>query len=269
MERPNSRQKETAAQVAPEEDDAGQTRAPAKRQATPEEAEAGRPQALARRQAPAATTTDRVRDPAKGKCLEEVPPTEKEKEKEKKKKKRSSVEEFELWEIGTSGPALDLPAEEEPIRLKKRRLQRPASREDGTTTIAVDRFPTKGPPTRTMVRIVPRGANATGGHATATTTTSDRGGGSYGGGADHDGGSGGRGRTGGGGNSAGSKGAADNGGRGNSARSRGEAGVGARGRTSGGTEQHPGSYLEFGRKNSDRISSMGCGYTADRCRGSR
>jgi hypothetical protein len=63
----------------------------------PEEAEAGRPQAPPKRQASAAVTTDRVRDPAKGKWLEEVPPTEKEKEKEKKKRKRSSAEEFELW----------------------------------------------------------------------------------------------------------------------------------------------------------------------------
>jgi hypothetical protein len=99
---------------------------------------------------------DRVRDPAKGKWLEEVPPTEKEQEKEKKKKKRASAAEFELWEIGTSGPALGSPAEEEPVRPKKRRLQRPASRENGTTTISVDRFPAKGPPTRTTVRIVLR-----------------------------------------------------------------------------------------------------------------
>jgi hypothetical protein len=90
------------------------------------------------------------------KWLEEVPPTEKEKEKEKKKRKRSSAEEFELWEIGTSGPTPDSPAEEEPVRPKKRWLRRPASREDGTTTIAVDQFPAKGPPTRTTVRIVPR-----------------------------------------------------------------------------------------------------------------
>jgi hypothetical protein len=111
MERPSSRQKETAVQVAPEEDNAGRL---AKRQAASEETEAGRPQAPARRQAPAVVTTDRVRDPAKGKWLEEVPPTEKEQEKEKKKKKRASAEEFELWEVGTSGPAPGSPAEEEP-----------------------------------------------------------------------------------------------------------------------------------------------------------
>jgi hypothetical protein len=119
MERPSNRQKETTVQGAPEEDIAGR---PAKRQAAPEEVEAGRPQAPARRQAPAAATTDWVRDPAKGKWLEEVPPTEKEQEKEKKKKKRASAEEFELWEIGTSRPAPGSPAEEEPVRLKKRRL---------------------------------------------------------------------------------------------------------------------------------------------------
>jgi hypothetical protein len=73
MERPRSRQKETAAQVAPEEDNAGR---PAPRQVALEEAEAGRPQAPARRQAPAAATTDRVRDLSKGKWPEEVPPTE-------------------------------------------------------------------------------------------------------------------------------------------------------------------------------------------------
>jgi hypothetical protein len=111
MERPSSRQKETAAQIVLEEDKAGQ---PAKCQAVPEEAEDGRSQAPARRQTPAAANTDRVRDPANGKWLEEVPPTEKEKEKEKKKKKRSSAEEFELWEIETSGPAPGSPAEEEP-----------------------------------------------------------------------------------------------------------------------------------------------------------
>jgi hypothetical protein len=86
MERPSSRQKETTAQVAPEEDNA---RRPAQGQAAPEEAEAGQPQAPARRQAPVAVTTDRVCDPTKGKWPEEVPPTEKEEEKEKKKKKRS------------------------------------------------------------------------------------------------------------------------------------------------------------------------------------
>jgi hypothetical protein len=125
-ERPSNRQKETAAQPAPEQD------------------KDGRQQAPANRQAPAAATTDQVRDPAKGKGLEEVPPMEKEKEKEKKKK-RPPAEEFELWEIGPSGPALDSLAKEEPGRPKKRWLRRPASREDGTTTIAVDRFPAKGP----------------------------------------------------------------------------------------------------------------------------
>jgi hypothetical protein len=88
---------------------------------------------------------------AKGKWLEEVPPTEKEQEKEKKKKKRASAEEFELWEVGMSGPTPGAPAEEEPVRLKKRQLRRPASREDGTTTISVDRFTAKGLPTRTTV----------------------------------------------------------------------------------------------------------------------
>jgi hypothetical protein len=88
MERPSSRQKETAAQGAPEEGNAGRL---AQRQAAPKEVEAGRPQAPARRQAPTAATTDRVRDLAKGKWLEEVPSTEKEKEKEKKKKKRAQT----------------------------------------------------------------------------------------------------------------------------------------------------------------------------------
>jgi hypothetical protein len=99
---------------------------------------------------------DRVRDLAKGKWPEEVPPTEKEQEKEKKKKKRASEEAVEFWEIGTSRDAPDSPAEEEPVRPKKRWLRRPASREDKTTTISVDRNPAKGPPTRTTVRIVPR-----------------------------------------------------------------------------------------------------------------
>jgi hypothetical protein len=118
MEQPSSWQKETAVQAAPEEDNAGR---PAQRQAAPEEAEAGRPQAPAGREAPAAATTDRVRDPTEGKWLEEVPPTEKEQEKEKKKK-RASAEEFELWEVGMSRPAPGSPAEEEPVRPKKRRL---------------------------------------------------------------------------------------------------------------------------------------------------
>jgi hypothetical protein len=139
--------------VAPEEANAGR---PAQRQAAPEEAEAGRPQAPARRPAPAVATTDRVRDPAKGKWPEEVQPTEKEQEKEKKKKKRTQEEAFEIWELGTSRQAPASPAEEEPERPKKRRLRRPSSREDGTTTISVDRNPAKGPPTRTTVRIVPR-----------------------------------------------------------------------------------------------------------------
>jgi hypothetical protein len=143
--------------VAPEEANAGRQ---AQRQAAPEEAEAGRPQAPARRPGPAAATTDRVCDPAKGKWLEEVPSTEKEKEKEKKKKKRASGEAFEFWEIGTSRAAPDSPAEEEPVRPKKRRLRRPTSREDGTTTISVDRNPARGPPTRTTVRIVPREGRA-------------------------------------------------------------------------------------------------------------
>jgi hypothetical protein len=67
---------------------------------------------------PTAATTDRVRDPAKGKWLEEVPSTEKEKEKEKKKKKRASGEAYEFWEIETSRDAPDSPAEEEPERPK-------------------------------------------------------------------------------------------------------------------------------------------------------
>jgi hypothetical protein len=116
MERPSSRQKETAAQGALEEGNVGR---PAQRQAAPEETEAGRPQAPARREAPTAATTDRVRDPAKGKWLEEVPSTEKEKEKEKKKKKKKKSalrEAVEFWEIGTSRDAPDSPAEEEPVR---------------------------------------------------------------------------------------------------------------------------------------------------------
>jgi hypothetical protein len=155
LERPSSRQKDTAPQVAPEEDNAGR---PARRQAAPEEAEAGRTQAPVRRPAPAAATTVRVHDPAKGKWLEEVPSTEKEKEKEKEKRKRKRApgEEYEFWEIGTSRDAPPSPTEEEPERPKRRRLRRSASREDGTTTISVDRNPARGPPTRTTVRIVPR-----------------------------------------------------------------------------------------------------------------
>jgi hypothetical protein len=110
----------------------------------PEEAETGRPQAPVKRPAPAAASTDRVRDPAKGKWLEEVPSTEKEKEQEKEKEKKKRKR------------APPSPAEEEPERPKKRRLRRPASREDGTTTISVDGNPARGPPTRTTVRIVPR-----------------------------------------------------------------------------------------------------------------
>jgi hypothetical protein len=72
--------------VAPEEDNAGR---PARRQAAPEETEAGGTHAPVRRLVPAAVTTDRVRDPAKGKWLEEVPSTEKEKEREKEKEKRN------------------------------------------------------------------------------------------------------------------------------------------------------------------------------------
>jgi hypothetical protein len=117
LERPSSRQKDTASQVAPEEDNAGR---PARRQAAPEEAEAGRTQAPVRRPAPAAATTDRVRDPAKGKWVEEVPSTEKEEEKEKKKKKRAPGEEYEYWEIGTSRDAPPSPTEEEPERPKRR-----------------------------------------------------------------------------------------------------------------------------------------------------
>jgi hypothetical protein len=125
-ERPSSRQKEMAAQPPQQEDEAGRNQGPAKRQA------------------PAVAQS------------EEAPPTEEEeKEKKKKKKKKPPVGEFELWEIGPSGVIPDSPPEEEPVRPKKRRLRRPASREDGATTIAVDRFPAQGPPTRTTVRIVP------------------------------------------------------------------------------------------------------------------
>jgi hypothetical protein len=35
-------------------------------------------------------------------------------------------------------------------------LRQPTSRQDGTTTISVDRNPARGPPTRTTVRLVPR-----------------------------------------------------------------------------------------------------------------
>jgi hypothetical protein len=98
----------------------------------------------------------------KAKWLEEVPPMEKEQEKEKKKKKKKRMPEeaVEIWEIGTPRHAPASSAEEEPVRPKKRRLRRPASREDGTTTISVNRNPAKGPPTRTTVRIVPREGRA-------------------------------------------------------------------------------------------------------------
>jgi hypothetical protein len=142
LERPNSRQKDAAPQVAPEEDITGR---PARRQAAPKKVEAGRTPTPVRRPAQTAATTDRVHDPAKGKWLEEVLPTEeekeKEKEKEKKKRKRVPGEEYEYWEIGTSRDAPPSPAEEEPERPKRRRLRRPTFREDGTTTIAVDRNP--------------------------------------------------------------------------------------------------------------------------------
>jgi hypothetical protein len=121
--------------VAPEEDITGR---PARRQAALEEVEAGRTQAPVRRPAQTAASTDRVRDLAKGKWLEEVPPTEeqekereKEKEKEKRKRKRAPREEYEYWEIGTSRDAPPSPAEGEPERPKKRRLRRPTSREAG------------------------------------------------------------------------------------------------------------------------------------------
>jgi hypothetical protein len=118
-----------------------------------QEDKAGCNQGLAKRQALAAAQSDRVRNPAKRKWLEEVPPTKE--EQEKKKKKKPPAGEFELWEIGPSGAIPDSPPEEEPVRTKKRRLRRPASREDRTTTIVVDRFQAQGPPTRTMVQIVP------------------------------------------------------------------------------------------------------------------
>jgi hypothetical protein len=98
LERPSSRQKGAAPQVAPDEDITGR---PARQPAAPAEVEAGGTQAPVRRpapapattdrvHAPAPATTDRVRDPAKGKGLEEVTPPEaaKEQEKEKEKKKR-------------------------------------------------------------------------------------------------------------------------------------------------------------------------------------
>jgi hypothetical protein len=157
LERPSSRQKEAAPQVAPEEDITGR---PARRQEASGGVEAGRTPAPVRRPAQTVPTTDRVRDTAKGKWLEEVPPTEeekeKEKEKEKKKKKRVSGEAYEYWEIGTSRDAPPSLAAEEPERPKRRRLRWATAREDGTTTISVDRNPARGPPTRTTVRIVPR-----------------------------------------------------------------------------------------------------------------
>jgi hypothetical protein len=194
MEWPSSRQKETTAQVAPEEDNVGR---PAQRETAPEDAEAGRPQAPAKRQAPTAATTDQVRDPAKGKWLEEVPPTEKEQEKEKKKKKKRASD-FEIWEIVTdvkarprlTGRGRTGKAEEAPVTTaslhgrwdhdhfgRSKPGQRAPDTDNGTNS-------TKG------------GANATGGRATTATTTSGRGGGKYGGGTSHDGGSDRRGRTG-------------------------------------------------------------------------
>jgi hypothetical protein len=134
LERPSSRQKDAAPQVAPEEDITGR---PARQQAASAEVEAGRIQAPVRRpaqtpattdrvRAPAPATTDRVRDPAKGKGLEEVPPTEAEeekerekeraKEKEKKKNKRAPGAEYEYWEVGTSRDGPTLLAAEEPAR---------------------------------------------------------------------------------------------------------------------------------------------------------
>jgi hypothetical protein len=109
--------------------------------------------------APAPATADRVRDPTKGKGLEAVSPTgaekEQEKEKEKKKKKRAPSEVYEYWETGTSRDAPPSPAAGTPTKPKRRRLRRAVAREDGTTTISVDRNPVRGPPTRTTVRVVP------------------------------------------------------------------------------------------------------------------
>jgi hypothetical protein len=123
-ERPNSRQKDAVGLPTSEEDRVGRQREPAKEHAL------------------LVASTDRERDPAKGKWPEVVKP-----------KKKKPVD---LWEICTSGTSPELMPGEEPIRPKKRRLRRPASREEGTTTIVVDRFPSQGPPTRTVVRLVPR-----------------------------------------------------------------------------------------------------------------
>jgi hypothetical protein len=128
--------------------------------ATTDRVRAPAPATTYRARASAPATTDRVRDLAKGKQLEEVTPIEvekeQEKEKEKKKRKRAPGEVYEYWETGTSRDAPPSPAAEEQERPKRRRLCRAIAREDGTTTVSVDRNPVRGPPTRTTVRIVPR-----------------------------------------------------------------------------------------------------------------
>jgi hypothetical protein len=132
---------------------------------------------------------DRVRDLAKGKWLEEVPSTEKEKEKEKKKKKKKpSAEQFELWEIGPSGAAPDSSPEEEPVRPKK-----PVTAASFQGRRDHDHCGRSVPSVRALdaddgMDSTNRGASATVGHA---TPTAGRGGGNYGGGSAHDGGSGG------------------------------------------------------------------------------
>jgi hypothetical protein len=124
-ERPSSRQKDPVGLKALEEEPEGRQRKSAKAKAL------------------VVVPAERIRDPAKGKWPELVKP------------KKKPVE---LWKIGTSGASPEPMPEEELIvdRPRRRRLQRPASREEEARTISVDRFPAQGPPTRTTVRLVLR-----------------------------------------------------------------------------------------------------------------
>jgi hypothetical protein len=81
---------------------------------------------------------ERQRDPVKGKAPEVERPKAR-----------------ELWEIGPSGASPEPLPEPDPIRPRRRRLRRPASRGEDAGTVAIVQFPAQGPPRKTMVRIVP------------------------------------------------------------------------------------------------------------------
>jgi hypothetical protein len=108
-------------------------------QRTPEE-EAGSKRKEQAKAAVPADNAEQQRDPAKGKGPS----------KEKPKPK-------ELWEIGPLGASLEPEPSLEPVaeRPRKRRLRRPASRGEEASTIMVVRFPARGPPSRTTLRVSP------------------------------------------------------------------------------------------------------------------